>query len=171
MGRNSLDQLSLFNLEDYEKKYDSSIETYTCRKCKKAKPITRENFEIRTILRNDTGILSTMCLSCQKDYNAERRERIKYNTLPYPSDDYKCPICTRTLEEINNLTVVVDRDTYKPASRKFEKRWVLDHDHDTGKVRGWICSPCNVTLGAFGDNTINLKRAIKYLEESENNNE
>ena len=112
-----------------------------------------------------------MCLSCQKDYSAERRERIKYNTLPYPSDDYRCPICTRTLEEINNLTIVVDRDTYKPVSRRFEKRWVLDHDHDTGKVRGWICSPCNVTLGAFGDNTINLKRAIKYLEESENNNE
>ena len=43
MGRNSLDQLSLFNLEDYEKKYDSSIETYTCRKCKKAKPITRDD--------------------------------------------------------------------------------------------------------------------------------
>jgi hypothetical protein len=132
MGRNSLDQLSLFNLEDYEKKYDSSIETYTCRKCKKAKPITRENFEIKTILRNDTG---------------------------------------RTLEEINNLTIVVDRDTYKPVSRRFEKRWVLDHDHNTGKVRGWLCNPCNVTLGAFGDNTINLKHAIKYLEESENNNE
>ena len=151
MGRNSLDQLSIFNLEDYEKKYDSSIETYTCRKCKKAKPITRENFEIRTILRNDTGILSTMCLSCQKDYNIERRERIKYNTLPYTSDDYKCPICDRDIEEIGK---------YKQPRLQ---NWVLDHCHETGTFRGWLCHHCNVGLGGFKDSLTRLKKAVEYM--------
>ena len=40
---------------------------------------------------------------------------------PLPSDDYKCPCCDKTLEEINNHTVVVDRDTYKPVLRKYER--------------------------------------------------
>ena len=39
----------------------------------------------------------------------------------------------------------------------------LDHDHATGKVRGILCAPCNFGLGAFRDNTINLKSAIRYL--------
>ncbi len=39
----------------------------------------------------------------------------------------------------------------------------LDHDHDTGKFRGWLCGPCNKGLGALGDNEKGLERALKYL--------
>lgn len=40
----------------------------------------------------------------------------------------------------------------------------LDHNHDTGHIRGLLCSACNMALGGFQDNKDILKSAIKYLE-------
>jgi hypothetical protein len=39
----------------------------------------------------------------------------------------------------------------------------LDHDHETGAFRGWLCSPCNIGIGALGDNLEGLLRAVEYL--------
>lgn len=39
----------------------------------------------------------------------------------------------------------------------------MDHDHDTGQFRGWLCSTCNVGLGMFRDSQHLLTRAMEYL--------
>lgn len=50
------------------------------------------------------------------------------------------------------------------CGRKDRRRLSVDRCHVTGKIRGMICDSCNIALGKMQDNTIWLKRAIKYLE-------
>lgn len=49
---------------------------------------------------------------------------------------------------------------YKGNGRK---RLVIDHDHETGQVRGLLCSLCNTGIGMMKDDVGNLNSAIKYL--------
>jgi hypothetical protein len=51
---------------------------------------------------------------------------------------------------------------------EFSKRLAVDHDHNTGKIRGLLCLYCNTGLGKFKDSTKLLNEAIKYLEENTN---
>ncbi len=60
-----------------------------------------------------------------------------------------CQICNMEFAEIDNNT-----------------RPCVDHNHDTGAVRGLLCRKCTLALGHFADNLTNLKSAITYLEES-----
>lgn len=51
------------------------------------------------------------------------------------------------------------------AQRGWAKQLLdVDHDHETGEIRGLLCSRCNGGLGLFCDNPSLLKKAIAYLE-------
>jgi hypothetical protein len=59
----------------------------------------------------------------------------------------KCPICQQTPKPTKLLV----------------SGFVVDHCHETGKVRSLLCSRCNGGLGMFKDNPQLLVRAIAYL--------
>ena len=40
----------------------------------------------------------------------------------------------------------------------------LDHDHESGQLRGILCFRCNNALGDFHDDLPLLRAAIRYLE-------
>jgi hypothetical protein len=44
----------------------------------------------------------------------------------------------------------------------------LDHDHGTGKFRGWLCNRCNMSLGHLGDSIEGIERALDYLKRAVN---
>ncbi len=49
---------------------------------------------------------------------------------------------------------------------KRNKRLSVDHCHETGKIRGLLCDPCNKGLGHFRDSPEMLRKAADYLEDN-----
>jgi hypothetical protein len=39
----------------------------------------------------------------------------------------------------------------------------IDHDHETGRIRGILCPKCNTGIGKLGDNEAGLLQALEYL--------
>lgn len=68
-----------------------------------------------------------------------------------------------TLGEYEQLFVEADGKC-ESCGQTNRRRLVLDHCHETGAVRGVLCSACNSGIGLLGDNVEGLRRAIEYLE-------
>lgn len=64
----------------------------------------------------------------------------------FEAHDGLCDICGRPPSEVGQ-----------------KKRLSVDHDHETGKFRGFICHNCNVALGLVYDSIDTLAAMIDYL--------
>lgn len=83
------------------------------------------------------------------------------NLSPY------CKNCTKKHQQevkaLKKLYVKPDKCT---CCNKITDNLLIDHDHETGKYRGWICRKCNTGIGMLGDNLEGILMAQKYLIES-----
>lgn len=70
-------------------------------------------------------------------------QRGQYETL-YEAQGGRCYICQRATGKTRRLSV--------------------DHDHQSGYVRGLLCRPCNSMLGHIRDDALVAKRAAYYLQ-------
>lgn len=52
----------------------------------------------------------------------------------------------------------------KTHQNKLKSSLHIDHNHNTGKVRGLLCGKCNQGLGFFYDNIDLMEKAIEYLK-------
>lgn len=80
-----------------------------------------------------------------------------------------------TKEERKSRAIMADRrfrgapaiPDRKSGEREICKKYAdplcLDHDHETGRLRGWLCRQCNTGLGYFKDSVDFLHSAISYL--------
>lgn len=66
--------------------------------------------------------------------------------------------CTTPIEDI----AAAYRETC-PLCDIGGKKMVIDHNHETGEFRGWICRQCNLVLGLIHDNPETLEKLKAYL--------
>ena len=112
-----------------------------CSKCKLEKPIIFFNKD-----KSKKDGLYPICKGCRKEYWLKKNFDIslkEYNDI---------------LERQGNMCAICE--TKKPNGRG----WNVDHDHETGEIRGILCSSCNRALGLFKDNPLILINAIRYLK-------
>ncbi len=97
------------------------------------------------------------CKSCCKDYekipdridaSRKRARAIFYRKYGITETEYQ-----ERFEKQNGLCVICGK-------AQPNKRLSVDHCHETGKVRGLLCSKCNYVLGNSNDNPNILRRAI-----------
>lgn len=168
-----------------------AVLTKICKTCAEAKPFT----DFRPEKRVHSG-LTANCRACIRQYDwryrdenrerqrpinaagaarrrktelgqrAQSRNRRKYYlkvsygitdevmVFLIAQQDNKCGICKRAFM----------------ADGGYHKKGVVsscvDHDHETGKVRGILCNRCNRAMGMFDDKIEYLRAAAEYLQRS-----
>ncbi len=74
-----------------------------------------------------------------------------------------------TLEEYAHIRHVKQHNTCGICYVEFSDnhdaaRCCIDHDHNTGKIRGLLCSQCSMGLGKFNDDYETLLSATLYIK-------
>jgi hypothetical protein len=50
-----------------------------------------------------------------------------------------------------------------PAKHRGRRYFHVDHDHDSGVIRGILCGQCNTAIGMLKDSSILAQAAVQYL--------
>lgn len=131
------------------------IDTKECRGCKEQKPIgdfhSCERQRIQARCKQCKSIWSKHYYATNESVRAKRKwsrygitdaDRLRIRQ----SQGGKCAVCKNELQG--------------------GQREHIDHCHDTGIVRGILCSECNTGIGKLGDSAELLRIAANYLEQN-----
>ncbi len=131
------------------KKTGDAFSKKICNICHKL--VSTTEFAKNQNAKNNRSVRRPSCKECRKQLegtNINRAEKIKWARSKPVNEPFECPICSkRTIAGITSKVV-------------------LEHDHRSGKVRGWVCDSCNTGIGRFKDDKNLLKKAVQFIEAS-----
>lgn len=135
-----------------------------CTTCQEEKPKTEFHRN-----KSYTRGYQYICKYCTKEYNKQpkmkaNRERItkKYrNTVRYRETIRKSNLRRRYGKVVDVPEVCDVCGEKNPDGRNIH----VDHCHNTGKIRGFLCYKCNTSIGFMRDDFKLIKALAKYLEE------
>jgi hypothetical protein len=123
-----------------------------CSKCGELKPVCEfANNKCSTATHDSNGnrLRRGECKVCTKSEAKQRGDAYKLAGKPAaPPAGTPCQLCA------------------EPGTERFP---ILrfDHDHTTLKHRGWLCDPCNRSLGVLGDDLEAMIKVVNYLQKTE----
>lgn len=129
-------------------KRQKSTETHKfCPHCQKMLPKS----EFYADSKSYDGLLSH-CKKCNAINHKLRTYGLSAKDFNIMKDEQqgRCAICCRTPQEAGH-------DDKHPDL-------VVDHDHETGAIRGLLCAHCNQALGHMQDDRMRLLNAADYLQ-------
>lgn len=138
------DHVVPFNIHETGDRFDFKV----CDRCFK-RLNTSDQFQDNRLKKNNVITKRPSCRSCRKLKNGlaipTTVKRRWEQTRPNNYSSFTCPICDKTT--IVGISKIV-----------------LDHDHSTGEVRGWLCESCNTGIGRFDDDPQIVQKAINWLK-------
>ena len=137
--------------------------TRKCSKCKKEKHYDDFGYDKRYGVRS-------CCKRCRADREKDRRKSMgkDYFRILSVASTYKVSrekakaMCETKMCEICGVEFTKNKKNVRSATGQ-----AIDHCHQTGIIRGVICSGCNLALGHARDDKNILKSMIEYLQRFE----
>jgi hypothetical protein len=116
--------------------------------------------------RNGKEYRKHTCYTCRNaNYTTPWREQ---NQEAYKALNRKSHLKIKyglTVEEVDQLAQAQD---YACAiCGTTERELCIDHNHETGVVRGLLCGPCNTAIAVLGDDLDGVLRAANYMLKAE----
>ena len=143
-----------------------------CTKCKKKK-LDKEFHVNKTQKRGRCYI----CNDCKKDNYDKNQEKITAHRRTFYSKN-KDRIMIKQRKRLYGISDIEYKKLFlkqkgicaickggeTTTSNGKIKKLSIDHNHETGQIRGLLCQRCNTAIGMLSDNTECLARAIVYIE-------
>lgn len=146
----------------------------TCSRCKKPGLFHKD--------KSKKDGLHSICIDCHKEYkrnlharDSEARDRALARSKKWRELNYE-----RARTSITNATLIakygISLSDYNELLESQggvcavcgdlpdKRRLAVDHNHDTGKIRGLLCQPCNVSIGKMKESPELLRKLANYLE-------
>lgn len=136
----------------YKEKYKKSGYSSHCKSCKNKSHTKRAQSPSARLKANKRS----------KDYRQKNSDAVR---MGVKMAVYKKLGLKINKEQYQNLYAI--QNGYCAICEKHrstqKKDLSLDHDHNTGQIRGFLCDNCNTALGKFKDDTSLLLKAIEYI--------
>ena len=143
----------------------------TCSKCKETKALSEFHFSKRS-----SDSRQHRCKSCAKAFTQPATKQWRKNSPEgYTESTKRTKVKLKygiSVEDIENLMIqqnslcALCKNPISFNSEEKKDKPHIDHDHESGIVRGLLCLTCNTGLGMFKDSFDLLEQAKQYLQRS-----
>lgn len=149
----------------------------------KQNPERANKINLKSYLKNKVKAQAT-----QRKWREKNKERIAAANKIYAEKNREKLLAYQKQYRKKNHTVLHEKSVvrkYKVSSEEYQAilklqkglcaicgnppegkktKLCVDHNHDSGKVRGLLCSKCNLAIGLFEDDITTLRLALNYLK-------